>query len=153
MKTAIWKNLLLGAWLMAGSAATLYAQQYSVGWSAVAAGGGTASTGGQYSLAATIGQSAAGGPATGGNYSPHAGFWQSAAGGSILTIRLTSPTTALVSWPAPAVGCFVLQQTSSLTSPNWVDVPNAVAFANGVNSVVLPATSLTQFYRLVSPCL
>ena len=30
-----------------------------------------------------------------------------------MTIRFTSPTTVLVSWPAPALGCFMLQQTGS----------------------------------------
>src|SRR5580704_9932802 len=121
--------------LMLAVQSSINAQNYSIGWSRIAGGGGT-SSGGQYDLAGTIGQYEAGRLMANGNYSANGGFWERP-GGPWLTLRLTSPTTFLISWPAPALGCFVLQQTSSLTNPNWVDVPNAVTFVSGVNQVVL----------------
>src|SRR5688572_1813114 len=48
----------------------------------------------------------------------------------------------IVSWPAAA--STRLQQSSSLTTPNWQDVPGSL----GVCSVVVPTTNSAAFFRL-----
>jgi hypothetical protein len=156
MKTATLKSWFVGAALLAGGSAAVQAQQYSIGWSTIAGGAATAS-GGQYSASSTVGQVDAGGPSNGGQFALNVGFWESAAGGSVLSIRYVRPNEVELSWPAPAVGCFVLQQTTALTTnplqAHWADVPTAVTYNNGVNQVVLTITASAMFYRLVSPCL
>jgi len=115
--------------------------------------------GGQYNLSASIGQVGAGGPGAGGNYVVDSGFWEKP-GGPELCYQLNNPPggppSLTISWGAAALGCFVLQQTSSIDPQlvNWVGVPNAeVSFANGVDSVTVTLTDSTaQYYRLVSPC-
>jgi hypothetical protein len=150
MKTRLSNKPGLGAFLVLVSAVALCAQNHTIDWSTIAGGGGT-SAGNQYTLSGTIGQWDAGGPEVAGNYSLTGGFWQ-LPGGPLLTIRLTGPNTVVVSWPAAALGCFVLQQTASLTAPIWVNTPTPVAYANGVDSVVVPIPPTQQFYRLVSNC-
>jgi len=161
-KTILAKTFLVAALLLAGSQSGLNAQQYSVGWSATLGGGGSAvtglggggtMTGGQYSLAASIGQVGAGGPTGGGQYILNGGFWE-VPGGPDLSIQFTAPDTLTLSWPMPALGCFVLQQTASVDPLliNWVDVPNPVTFANGMDQVVVTVSGSTEFYRLLSPC-
>jgi hypothetical protein len=64
-----------------------------------------------------------------------------------LSIRLAN-TNVVVSWPVPAAP-FVLQANSDLSQPNgWTPVPQSVVSSNGVNSVSIPITSSSQFYRL-----
>jgi hypothetical protein len=143
MKTLIPVLIMLMPWLAS-------AQSYSIEWSAIGGGGATAS-GGQYSLASTIGQAAAGGPATGGPYDANAGFWE-VPGGPELTIQFTAPGTIVISWPVPALGCFALQETASLSPLLWEDMANPVTFADGVDQVTVTLTGKTQYYRLISPC-
>jgi len=104
-------------------------------WSAIGGGGATAS-GGQYSVASTIGQAAVGGPATGGPYDANAGFWE-VPGGPELTIQFRAPDTIVISWPVPALGCFALQETVSLSASPWEDMVNPVTFADGVDQVTV----------------
>jgi len=150
MKNQTFKNLIAGALLLGGTQIALRAQQYSIGWDVIAGGGGT-SANSQYSLSGTISQWDAGGPMTAGHDSLTGGFWKMP-GGPVLTIQLTGPDTLTISWPVPVLGCFVLQQTTSLTAPNWVDVPTAVTFASGTDSVVVSIPGSDQFYRLLSNC-
>jgi hypothetical protein len=57
----------------------------------------------------------------------------------------------LVWWPeGPAPG-FVLQETPSLSSTNWVDVTTAPTLTNGIYEVVVPKASTENFYRLTLP--
>jgi hypothetical protein len=130
------------------------AQSYSIDWFTLDGGGGT-STGSVYSVSGTIGQPDASGTSSGGNYSLTGGFWSSLAaiqtsGSPLLTIKLAGSNTVIISWPAPAAG-FVLQQTSALDTPSWVNVTNAVAVTNGINQVSLSFTSGNQFYQLIRP--
>jgi len=143
MKKLILVPIMLLPWLAS-------AQNYSMEWSAIGGGGATAS-GGQYSLASTIGQAAAGEPATGGPYEATAGFWE-IPGGPELTIQFTALDTIVISWPAPALGCFTLQETASLNASPWEDMTNPVTFADGVDQVTVTLTGKTQYYRLISPC-
>ena len=57
---------------------------------------------------------------------------------------------AIISWPSEIPG-YTLQEASSLTSPNWVNVPNTVIQSNGMYEVTVPAGGRTEFYRLSGP--
>jgi hypothetical protein len=124
----------------------LPAQTYSIDWPKVADGGGT-STGGVYSLSGTVGQHDAGGPMTNGQYSVTGGFWALSVvvqtpGAPTLHITNAAPTFATVWWTPPTPG-FVLQETVSLSPPNWA---NSASTTN--NPATVPATMATRFYRL-----
>jgi len=55
-----------------------------------------------------------------------------------------------LSWPAPAPS-FQLQSTDSLGN-SWMPVSDAVSFeTNGLNCVIVPASSPSRFFRLVDP--
>ncbi len=60
-----------------------------------------------------------------------------------------SGTNTLLWWPAAPVGS-VLQQNADVTTPNWVTVTNTPSLTNGVDKVLVPASS-NQFYRLIYP--
>ena len=130
--------------------------QYSLDWSTIDGGGGT-STGGVYSVSGTIGQPDAGGPMTNGQYSLTGGFWSLYAvqtpGAPLLTIKLTSPNTAMVWWPSPSTG-FTLQQSTNLNTTDWATPPETVN-DDGTNKFILvnpPAGIKSQrFYRLFKP--
>src|SRR5712691_3154260 len=98
---------LLVALLLSGICA--HAQSYSIDWFTIDGGGGT-STGSVYSVSGTIGQPDANAqPLTGGNFSIVGGFWSlfsvvQTPGAPLLTIRLTSTNTAIVSWSSPSTG-------------------------------------------------
>ena len=57
---------------------------------------------------------------------------------------------AVIIWPGVVTG-YTLQENSSLTTTNWVNVPNAQILTNGVNMVTVPIGSSHEFYRLVLP--
>jgi hypothetical protein len=64
----------------------------------------------------------------------------------LLTIK-RSGGGVVISWPSPSTG-FVLQQTSTLTPPNWVSVSQTPADNGITRSVLLPASSASLFFRL-----
>jgi hypothetical protein len=67
---------------------------------------------------------------------------------SVPTLTITETGgQAIISWPSP-VGNYVLQQSSSLVSPSWTTVPNAVTAVNGQNQVTISAGGSAKFYRL-----
>jgi len=66
------------------------------------------------------------------------------------TLLLTGTNTVAISWPA-AIGGYALQQNSSLTTTNWVNVTNTVNLVNGQNQVIVPENSSNSFYRLILP--
>jgi hypothetical protein len=62
-----------------------------------------------------------------------------------------SGSNIIVTWPA-AVGGYTLQQSSSLTSPNWTPVPlSEVTTMGGLNQATIPAGSGSLFFQLVLP--
>jgi hypothetical protein len=132
----------------------IHAQNFTIDWFTIDGGGGT-STGGVYSLNGTIGQPDANAqPLTGGNFSLVGGFWSLIAvqtpGAPLLTIRLTTTNTAVVSWPSPSTG-FTLQQNTDLNTANWLAASQTVS-DNGTNRFILvnpPAGN--RFYRLFKP--
>jgi len=130
------------------------AQNSSIDWHTLDGGGGT-SSGGQFSLSGTIGQADADArPMTGGGFSLTGGFWSlfavQRADAPLLSIWLTSASTAVVSWPSPSTG-FELQENSDLISTNWVNAPQAVS-DNGTNKLITGSPPAgNRFYRLVKP--
>ena len=140
-------HLLILALLLSAFAAS--AQSYAIDWHTIDGGGGT-STGGVYSVSGTIGQPDAGAAMTNGQYSVTGGFWALPAavqtpGAPTLTIVAALPGTATISWTPNPLG-FVLQETLSLSPPNWVNSPSGAT-----NPVTVPATLPTKFYRLFKP--
>jgi len=128
------------------------AQQYSVDWFRIAAGGGT-STGGIYSVSGTIGQHDAGGPMTNGSSSIIGGFWSPYAlqtpGAPALSIKLIATNSVQVSWPSPSAG-FSLQENGNLSTTNWVS-PSESVFDNGtIKFITVSPPSGIRFYRLKS---
>src|SRR5207249_7170371 len=111
------------------------------------------STGGVYSLSGTIGQPDAGGlsQTTGGSYTLAGGFWSivavvPTAGAPSLTI-LHSGSNVIVSWPSPATG-FGLEQNTALSAVNWIGI-GQVPNDDGTNkTVTLPISPGNRFYRL-----
>jgi hypothetical protein len=65
-----------------------------------------------------------------------------------LTIQNPGNGSLILSWPIGAAG-FTLQRSSSLSSPNWVALPNAQTVANGQNQVTVTPSGADLYYRLV----
>ena len=130
-------------------AVPLSAQNVAIDWFTLDGGGGV-STGGAYTISGTIGQPDAGGPMIGGNYSLTGGFWALASGvqtpgAPTLLITRGAPGFATLSW-SPATPGFVLQQSDSLTNPNWSNAPSGAA-----NPTAVPTVAPEKFYRLRKP--
>ena len=64
-----------------------------------------------------------------------------------LTVQSTVPGSYLFSWPA-GVGGYVLQQTTSLSTPSWTNVAGTVTQAGGVNQQTVSSSGGQVFYRL-----
>ena len=137
--------LLLGCLLVTFAAQA----QFSIDWFTIDGGGGT-STNGNFLLRGTIGQPDAGPVMTNGQFSVTGGFWAlptavQILGSPILTIVPAPPGNATISW-SPAAPGYILQETWSLSAPNWT---NSVSGAT--NPVTVPATPPGRFYRLFKP--
>lgn len=117
--------------------------QYSISWSTIDGGGGTAS-GGSYVLRGTIGQPDADNMA-GGDFAIHGGFWVPVAvqvtGAPWLSIVSEGGTNVLVSWGSPDLG-WILQKATNLHT-NWMDSASGTT-----NPISIPASSSAMFYRL-----
>ncbi len=131
------------------------AQSYSIDWFTIDGGGGT-STGSVYSVSGTIGQPDANAqPLTGGNFSVVGGFWSlfsvvQTPGAPLLTIRLTSTNTAIVSWPSPSTG-YNLQQNTNLSTVIW-SAPSETVTDNGtLKFIIVNPPAGNRFYRLIHP--
>jgi hypothetical protein len=143
---------LISALLLA-SALAVHAQ-YTIDWFTLDGGGGQ-SSGGAYTLNGTIGQPDAG-ASSGGAYTLHGGFWAAfvvvpADDAPALRIFRSGPSIVLA-WPNPSTG-YVLQESPSLTSPNWTDVASPPLVADGEKRVPLipnPGPG-ARFYRLRKP--
>ena len=145
MKTSLCFALLLG-WAGMASA------QYAIDWFTLDGGGGP-SSGGAYTLNGTIGQSDAG-VSSGGSYTLHGGFWSAFAvvqteGTPWLRI-LRNGANVTLAWPNPSVG-FQLQESPSLTAPNWTDVNTAPAVVGDERQVNQILAAGPRFYRLRQP--
>lgn len=126
-----------------------HTQSYSIPWHTLDGGGGT-STGGVFSVRGTLGQTDAGGPMSGGHFSVTGGFWVlpqvvQTPDAPTLTVTPAGPGFATLSW-TPATPGFVLQETVSLSPPNWTNAPSGAT-----NPVTVPATFPAKFYRLFKP--
>jgi hypothetical protein len=124
--------------------------QYSLNWFSVDGSGGT-STGGVYSVSGAVARPDSG-RLSGGTYTVDGGAWALVAavqtpGAPLLSIRLTSTNTIIISWPAPSNG-FVLQDNSALDSTNWNNVTASPTSADGKNQLIIPAQTGQKFYRL-----
>lgn len=133
---------------------SLLAQSYTIDWYTIDGGGGN-STGGVYSVSGTLGQpDASTTPMTGGPYSVTGGFWALVAvqtpGAPWLRMTLTTPNTAVISWPYPSTG-WDLQQNNDLSTTNWV-APSEIIHNDGTNNFIIvnPPTG-NRFYRLFKP--
>ena len=140
---------LLALLALSASLASSVAQNFTIHWHTIDGGGGT-STGGVFTVNGTIGQPDAGGPMTGGGYSLTGGFWAlpfavQTPGAPLLAIAPFGAGQARISW-APNTPGYVLQETLSLTSPNWVNSPSGAS-----NPVVVPTALPLKTYRLRKP--
>ena len=138
--------LVLAAWCLVLPVSA----QYSIDWSKIAGGGGT-TTNGQFSLSGTIGQIDAS-AMSGANYSLNGGFWSllsamQTPGAPLLSLSRTATNTVVISWPFPATG-FGLEENSSLGTTNWTSVTNAVQNNGSYQWVIVPATSGPKWFRL-----
>ena len=137
-------TLLLGLLLpVAGFA------QFSIDWFTIDGGGGT-STNGNFSLSGTIGQPDAGPVMTNGQFSITGGFWAlptavQTLGAPTLIIVPAAPGFATISWTPNTPG-FVLQETLSLSLPNWTN-----SISGATNPITVSATLPSKFYRLIKP--
>jgi hypothetical protein len=62
-----------------------------------------------------------------------------------------SKTNVMIMWPSAVIG-YTLQENSSLTTTNWVNVPNAVITqANGAYTAKVPVGGTQEFFRLALP--
>ena len=147
--------VLCAAWLFVPN--PLNAQEFSLDWFAIAAGGGE-SSGGDFELSATVGQPDAG-DTLGGDFAIIGGFW------SIVTVVDTPAAISLnvslvdgnviISWPENESAGFALEETAALTNPSgsavWTTVNASPDTSNGTKSVRLPLVSGNRFYRLHKP--
>ena len=119
--------------------------QYSIDWFTIDGGGGT-STGGVYSVSGTIGQPDAGPTMSGGSFTLDGGFWSiglvQTAGAPLLSISRAAPGFAIISW-TPTTPGFVLQETASLSPPNWTN-----SLSGATNPITVPTTGSMMYFRL-----
>ena len=126
--------------------------QLQIDWFTIDGGGGQ-SSGGAYTLNGTIGQPDAA-TSSGGSYTLHGGFWSAFAvvqtEGTPLLRIIRSGANVTLAWPNPSAG-FQLQESPSLTTPNWTDVntvPGVVGDEKQLNQSLNPGP---RFYRLRKP--
>jgi hypothetical protein len=139
----IQKLLVIGA-VLAGTAASSVAQDYSIDWYSIDGGGGT-SSGGSYTLTGTIGQADAG-KMSGGTYELTGGFMSivtaiQTPGGPLLQV-VRSGASVIVSWPDPSTG-FSLQETTVLANPAsstvWTTTPTTPVVVGDNKQVTVPS--------------
>lgn len=120
--------------------------QFAIDWFTFD-GGGRASSGGPYSLQGTLGQPDAG-TSSGGGYTSQGGFWPGVTSQSAPALRiLRDGTNVVLAWPNPSGG-FQLQESSSLTTPDWANVNTAPVLVGDEKQVNQPVAAGVRFYRL-----
>jgi hypothetical protein len=138
--------------LLALTSAVSAHAQYAIDWFTLDGGGGQ-SSGGAYTLNGTIGQPDAA-TSNGGAYTLHGGFWSAFAvvpseDAPLLRI-VHNGASVILAWPNPSTG-FQLQQSPSLTAPNWTDVNTAPGIVGDEKQVSQTLAPGTRFYRLRKP--
>jgi hypothetical protein len=73
-----------------------------------------------------------------------------ALGSPTIAINLTSPNTAVISWPSDSDG-FKLQQNSDLTTMNWLDYSGTVTTNDTTKSATINPAASKLFFRLYHP--
>jgi hypothetical protein len=144
---------ILGCIFLILATFSVYAQSYSIDWYKIAGGGGT-STGGTYSVSGTIGQADASGAMNGGNYSVTGGFWSlinvvQTPGTPNLLIFRNGANSVKILWPN--TGSYTLQQSGTLTAPNWVTSGFSLTNGFGTNFVTITPPVGNLFFRLKNP--
>jgi hypothetical protein len=127
--------------------------QYTVDWWSVDGGGGQ-STDGVYTVSGTAGQPDAG-QMSGGNYTVSGGFWSlltvvPTPGAPSLAVTRTTTNTVVISWPSPAAG-WNLEQNTNLTSATWVTPAESVTDDGSTKSIIVNPAAGNRFYRLHKP--
>ena len=138
--------LLRGVCLVLISCLAAKAQDFSIDWWDIAAGG--TSTGGSYTVSGSIGQPDAG-TLAGGDFVLTGGFWSAVELGQppVLRIALTSTNTVLLTWPSPSTG-FVLQECTNLNEVVWPSIQATPMDDGTTRTAVLPTHADRRFYRL-----
>lgn len=142
-------KIVAAVWLFAAGVAQ--AQTFTVDHFVLSGGGGT-STNGPFSLTGIVGQPVAGTRLAGGPFTVDDGFWSVAVaiqtpGGPLLSIS-RSGGSLTISWPASSAA-FVLEATVSLAVPiAWQPVGQTPVIVGPDNTVTLPASPGSKFYRL-----
>lgn len=143
-----WRCLLVTLFLLCALVVLrpVLAESYSIDWHTIDGGGGT-STSGMYGVSGAIGQPDAGIPMTNGQYSVKGGFWVlpvavQVAGGPTLSIASAATGFATVFW-TPVTNSFVLQESLSLLTTNWINSPSGAT-----NPVTVPVSGSVKYYRL-----
>jgi hypothetical protein len=127
----------------------------SIPWFTLDGGGGGRSTGSVFAVRGTIGQPDAG-RLSNGTSAIGGGFWSGLTlmqtlGAPLLSIRLTSTNTAVISWPSPSNGFALQQNTNTIVSANWSDV-SATPTDNGTIKFLIANPPIgNRFYRLFKP--
>lgn len=120
--------------------------QFAIEWFTIDGGGGF-SVGGTYSLMGTVGQADAA-FSSGGGYTLHGGFWAGAPAEIAPALRiLRGGTNVTLAWPNASAG-FELQESSSLTAPDWTNVTTTPAIVGDEKQVNQPVAPVARFYRL-----
>ena len=68
-----------------------------------------------------------------------------------LTIRRTTTSTVVVSWPSAATDFTLQQNTNGLSSANWSNVTAAIQDDGTNKTLVVSPTGQSRFYQLVPP--
>ena len=132
--------LILGAGL---------APAHDLKWFTIDGGGGSCSDG-RYALSGTVGQPDAG-VLAGADHTLTGGFWAGSDEASRPALRiLRNGISVILAWPTTAIG-FRVQETASLSAPNWRDVNQTPLVVGQENWVVMSATANAEFFRLRKP--
>jgi hypothetical protein len=122
--------------------------QYAIDWFTMDGGGGQ-SSGGVYTLNGTIGQPDAA-TSSSGSYTLEGGFWSALAVEQPALRIIRNGADVILAWPNPSTG-FQLQESPSLTTPNWTDVTAVPVIVGGEKQVSRTLAPGTRFYRLRQP--
>ncbi len=72
-------------------------------------------------------------------------------GAPSLTILLTTTNTVAVSWPLPATGWLLQENTNGVASVNWSNAPGAIQEDGTNKTLVINLPTENRFYRLNKP--
>ena len=93
---------------------------------------------------------------SGSGYTLNGGFWSlpslvQTPGAPLLTIVLTATNTAIVSWPSPATGFSLQQNTNNISSLNWSNVSVGIQDNGTIKYLIVNPPAGNRFYRLFKP--